>query len=106
MTDKWTLAVKDEECIDNPINEVFHIASRGSDASVQVLIGKEFMVRAGSIIPSDTLASLRGNYDVLREQLILSSVIKDFAFTAEYVFESPSAAAVVLGRVANGPREW
>lgn len=107
LTDKWTLAVKDEEHIDNPINEVFHIASRGSDATGQALIGKEFMVKAGSIITSDTLASLHGNYDVLREQLISSGVIKDFVFTTDYTFESPSAAAaVVLGRAANGPREW
>jgi hypothetical protein len=53
---------------------------------------------------------VRGMYD-LREKLIASGVLsqegKCYQFTQDYSFSSPStAAAVVMGRGANGRIEW
>lgn len=107
LTEKWDLAVTSEECSVEPSSEIFHIAARGSNATGHAGIGKEFIVDAGSIITTDTLASLHGNYDVLRDQLMADGTIVNHVFTHDYQFESSSAAAaVILGRAANGPREW
>ncbi len=53
---------------------------------------------------------VRGMYD-LRQELIGNGVLvtdpEGFRFAQDYVFSSPStAAAVVLGRSANGRIEW
>lgn len=107
LTEKWDLSVTSEECSIDPVSETFHIAARGSNATGHAGIGKAFIVDEGSIVTKDTLASLRGNYDVLRDQLMADGTIVDYEFTRDYQFESSSAAAaVILGRAANGPREW
>ncbi|MDP2869516.1 GIY-YIG nuclease family protein [Methyloversatilis sp.] len=73
-----------------------------------------FVVRAGSLAVGDTVPSMqqhvRGMYD-LRQQLIGNGVMArdgdGYRFSQDYVFTSPStAAAVVLGRSANGRVEW
>nr|WP_315465508.1 GIY-YIG nuclease family protein [uncultured Rhodoferax sp.] len=73
-----------------------------------------FVVRAGSQAVADTVPSMaqhvRGMYD-LRQELISNGVLAMqgalFQFTQDYSFSSPStAAAVVLGRSANGRIEW
>ena len=44
----------------------------------------------------------------LRKKLLDKGIIdKEFSFVSDYVFTSPSlAAAVVMGRNANGRAEW
>lgn len=73
-----------------------------------------FVVKAGSQAVPDAVPSMqqyvRGMYD-LRQELIANGVLvrKDdgYQFSQDYVFSSPStAAAVVLGRSANGRVEW
>ena len=73
-----------------------------------------FVVRAGSQAVLDTVPSMalhvRGMYD-LRQELIGNGVLGLqgglYQFTQDYSFSSPStAAAVVLGRSANGRIEW
>lgn len=73
-----------------------------------------FVVRAGSQAVADTVPSMvqhvRGMYD-LRQELIGNGVLTMqgglYQFTQDYAFSSPStAAAVVLGRSANGRIEW
>lgn len=73
-----------------------------------------FVVRAGSQAVADTVPSMalhvRGMYD-LRQELIGNGVLDLqgglYQFTQDYSFSSPStAAAVVLGRSANGRIEW
>jgi hypothetical protein len=73
-----------------------------------------FVVRAGSQAVADTVPSMalhvRGMYD-LRQELIGNGVLGPqgglYQFTQDYSFSSPStAAAVVLGRSANGRIEW
>jgi Domain of unknown function (DUF4357) len=77
-----------------------------------------FVVRAGSQAVADTAPSMaqhvRGMFD-LRQELISNGVLALqleiggglYAFSQDYSFSSPStAAAVVLGRSANGRVEW
>lgn len=77
-----------------------------------------FVVKAGSQAVADTVPSMqqyvRGMYE-LRQELIANGVLSPasdtpadgYRFTQDYVFSSPStAAAVVLGRSANGRVEW
>lgn len=73
-----------------------------------------FVVRAGSQAVTDAVPSMalhvRGMYD-LRQELIGNGVLGLqgglYQFTQDYSFSSPStAAAVVLGRSANGRIEW
>ena len=73
-----------------------------------------FVVRAGSQAVADTVPSMalhvRGMCD-LRQELIGNGVLGLqgglYQFTQDYSFSSPStAAAVVLGRSANGRIEW
>jgi hypothetical protein len=73
-----------------------------------------FVVKAGSHAVLETVPSMkqyvRGMYD-LRLDLIESGVLAqkedNYVFTQDYVFSSPStAAAVVLGRSANGRTDW
>ena len=73
-----------------------------------------FVVLAGSQAVLDTVPSMalhvRGMYD-LRQELIGNGVLAMqgalYQFTQDYSFSSPStAAAVVLGRSANGRIEW
>ena len=73
-----------------------------------------FVVRAGSQAVADTVPSMalhvRGMFD-LRQELIGNGVLGLrgglYQFTQNYSFSSPStAAAVVLGRSANGRIEW
>lgn len=73
-----------------------------------------FVVKAGSQATGETAPSMqqhvRGMYD-LRQELINNGVLQDdngnFKFSQDYAFNSPStAAAVVLGRSANGRIEW
>ena len=73
-----------------------------------------FVVRAGSQAVVDSAPSMaqhvRGMFD-LRQELINNGVLVMqgglFQFTQDYTFSAPStAAAVVLGRSANGRVEW
>ena len=73
-----------------------------------------FVVRAGSQAVVDSAPSMalhvRGMFD-LRQELISNGVLVMqgalFQFTQDYTFSAPStAAAVVLGRSANGRIEW
>jgi hypothetical protein len=84
------------------------VAATGFDSA------QGFVVKAGSLAVGETVPSMqvhvRGMYE-LRQELIgngvLAAATGGFHFTQDYVFTSPStAAAVVLGRSANGRIEW
>jgi hypothetical protein len=73
-----------------------------------------FVVKAGSLAVGESVPSMqqhvRGMFD-LREELMGNGVLEregdHYRFAQDYVFSSPStAAAVVLGRSANGRIEW
>lgn len=74
------------------------------------LPGNRFLVRKGSrVSETSNLLNQKGQarMEELRQQLIAEGVIKDFIFTRDYKFNSPSSAAtVVLGTSSSGNREW
>ncbi len=83
------------------------VAARGANAS-GYLVPDGFTVCKGSRIATNTTPSMSKNLVELRNRLIEKGIIDSgFAFTVDYVFSSPSlAAAVVIGRNANGRTEW
>jgi hypothetical protein len=60
-------------------------------------IGKEFIVLAGSTINPTAANSIPDAANVKRQKLQSSGVIKKFTFKQDYVFDSASAAAAVIG---------
>ena len=100
-----------ESIDDKKINSNFFIkAARGANAKGQQTSGG-FVVLKGSEIASSTVDSYPDGWKKLRQELINNkSIIKEngkFVFTSDYLFNSPSAAAaIVMGRSANGLTEW
>ena len=99
------------EFIPKQKQETFVIKStRGADAQgIQTSDG--FVVFKGSKAAISTVASMTQNFLKIRKQLIDKQVMKEkgeyFEFPEDYIFSSPStAAAMVLGRNANGLTEW
>lgn len=72
------------------------------------LVADGFAVSKGSIIAKDTAPSMASSLLALRQRLLADGTIDaNNIFTVDKVFTSPSlAAAVVLGRNANGLTEW
>lgn len=71
-----------------------------------------FVVHAGSHARTDLVRSVQGtSLSTLRDRLVSSGVLREdgavLVFDRDHLFASPStAAAVVLGRTANGRVEW
>lgn len=87
---------------------LFHIkAARGADASGYT-VSDGFVVKKDSVIASSTVPSMSESLKRLRNNLIDDGTIDSInKFTKDYIFTSPSlAAAVVMGRNANGRTEW
>ena len=91
--------------------EAFYIKSaRGADGQGEPT-SDGFVVFKGSKAAGTTVASMTQNFINLRQKLIEEGVLVnkgDFLiFPDDYIFSSPStAAAMVLGRNANGLTEW
>lgn len=101
-----------QELASNSDDEKLYIkAARGADAR-----GKRtsdgFVVFRNSEIANDTVKSYREKrLNKLRDELIETEIIikveDKLFFKADYLFSSPSAAAmVIMGRSANGLLEW
>ena len=82
-------------------------AARGADA-VGSIVSDGFVVYENSKIANSATPSMADSLKKLRLTLIDKKIINsEFKFTKDYVFTSPSlAAAVVMGRNANGRTEW
>ena len=83
---------------------------RGANAK-GILTPDGFTVLKGSIIANSVVNSFiktQPNLNKLRTKLIENNIIdKNYTFTKDYNFTSPSTAAcIVLGRSANGRIEW
>jgi hypothetical protein len=93
------------------MKEVFYIkAARGADAKGEPTTDG-FVVLKGSKAASTITASMSPSLVRLRDQLSLKGIMKKSGdyheFSEDYIFTSPSlAAAVVMGRNANGLEEW
>lgn len=97
-----------ELCQGKNMKDIFYIkAARGADAS-GMLVADGFIVLKNSKIANDITPSTQEYLIALREKLLSKGIInKDYFFTADYLFSSPSlAAGVVMGRSANGRTEW
>jgi hypothetical protein len=95
---------------DSPVFEL-KLASEGIRATAQEVDG-EFTVRVGSTARSAWVGTT-GGYEQLRGKLEADATLvpsdgsKTMQFASDHVFASPSAAAaVVLGRSANGRDAW
>lgn len=107
FSEKWDLQIDSSEENVDPEELVFHIAIRGCNASGYAGSNGKFIVKAGSMISEDTTPSCQPCYVEMRQALIDNDIIVDGVFTRDYGFDSPSAAAVIVGgRSANGRREW
>lgn len=100
--------VEDTVIRHNDMQSYFFIkAARGADAK-GMIVSDGFAVMKGSVIASSTVTSMSDSLIKLRSSLIEKEIIdKDLKFIRDYIFTSPSlAAAVVMGRNANGRTEW
>jgi hypothetical protein len=85
-------------------------AARGADGQGEPT-SDGFVVFKGSKAAATIVNSMTSNFITYRQKLIDESVLVDkgdyFEFTDDYIFSSPSTAAVmVMGRNANGLTEW
>jgi hypothetical protein len=85
-------------------------AARGANGRA-VVTNEGVVVVEGSEIATSTVPSMAPAFVSQRQKLIDQGVIKKtdgkFVFTKDFLFSSPStAAAVVMGRNANGRIEW
>lgn len=91
--------------------EIFSLkAVRGADAKGEPT-SDGFVVFKGSRAAVSTVPSMTSNFINLRQKLIKEEVILEvddyYEFVDDYIFSSPStAAAIILGRNANGLTEW
>jgi hypothetical protein len=86
--------------------QYFISAARGADAAA-IVTSEGMVVRKGSKIATSEVPSMPPAFHSKRENLVKEGVVKDFIFIKDYLFSSPStAAAVVMGRSANGLVEW
>jgi hypothetical protein len=100
-----------QKATEQPSNSVvLHLTGKGTKAS-----GTEtpdgFVVHAGSLARPDVVPSIHSYGAQLRDALVESGrLVPDGAhlrLTEDYVFASPSTAAMVmLGRTSNGRVEW
>jgi hypothetical protein len=91
--------------------DTFYIkAARGAEAQGEPT-SEGFVVFKGSKASGSTVPSMTSNFMNLRQKLIDQNIIvhkgDSFEFPDDYIFSSPStAAAMILGRNANGLTEW
>ena len=96
--------------IERELQETFYIrAVRGANAKGEPT-SDGFVVFKGSKVAISPVPSFK-NFLRLRAELIENDIIikngEYFEFSEDYVFSSPStAAAIVMGRNANGLSEW
>lgn len=93
------------------ITDVFYVrGARGAEATGEST-SDGFVVYKGSKAAKDTTNSMNFNLVKLREKLTDDAIFIDkvefLEFSEDFLFSSPSAAAaIVLGRSANGLTEW
>jgi hypothetical protein len=93
--------------------EVFSLRSPSNGVEARGLYTAEgFVVLAGSVGRMDTAPSLGETNERWRQRLLVAGVMRPddqgrLVFPKDHLFTSPSGAAIaLLGRTANGWREW
>lgn len=103
--------LRKDQTIEEQIKSTFFInAARGADAKGQ-MTNEGFVVLKDSEIATSVTNSFPKNWINVRQSLIddgiVTSINNKLIFKEDYLFSSPSAAAaVVMGRSANGLTEW
>lgn len=112
VTNKPNQGDKTDSAIDSQSYEKYFInAARGANA-IGTPVSSGFMVLKGSLFADPVSDSFQQNYSDLRKDLIDKGLLvteeTDGLFlTEDYTFSSAStAAALVMGRSANGLTEW
>ena len=104
FTNKWDIKISKDDSIEDP---VYKLAGRGGSATGYLTTEVEFVVMKGSRVAAKVTDGFQAGYMNLRNELITDGVIVDNVFVNDYTFTSMSAAAaVILGRSANGRKEW
>lgn len=99
------------QTVEEQINNTYYInAARGAKGKGQ-MTNEGFLVLKDSVIASTVTASSPKGWVNLRKELIEEGIITlrndVLVFNEDYLFTSPSAAAaVIMGRNANGLTEW
>lgn len=99
-----------EDIANTESEELYVKAARGANA-VGKRVSDGFVVFKNSEIALDTVPSFPKGFNTMRKELLENELIKEdngkLIFVSDYLFSSPSAAAaVVMGRSANGLIEW
>lgn len=103
FAEKWELQ-KEEK---SKGREYFLLSGRGGYATGYPQDNDKFIVHAESKISKDVTDGYPANYANLRDSLVKNGTIKGVRFTKDHTFASSSeAASVVLGRYADGKKEW
>ncbi|WP_026837003.1 GIY-YIG nuclease family protein [Gillisia sp. JM1] len=103
--------LRKDQTLEEQIKNTFYINSaRGADAKGQ-MTNEGFVVLQNSEIATSLTSSFPKNWINKRQSLIDDNIItplnNKLVFKEDYLFSSPSAAAaVVMGRSANGLTEW
>ncbi|MGZ5029892.1 MAG: GIY-YIG nuclease family protein [Methylobacter sp.] len=102
--------VKEDTEVNMEAELLYIKAARGANGKGN-RVSDGFVVFKGSEVASDTAPSFPKGFNALREELLENEIIKEvdgkLFFQNDYLFSSPStAAAVVMGRSANGLIEW
>jgi len=85
----------------------YMLSGRGGNALGYPLNDDNFVVIAGSKVSTDVTDSFQQGYQEIRNSLMENGTVVNGVFVKDYTFNSSSAAAsVVLGRSANGRKEW
>ena len=101
---KWNLETRSSPTDEAPL---FMLAGRGGNAYGELLENEGFRIKKGSTIARTTTDGLQQTYADIRQNLMDDGIIVDNRFEVDCDFTSVSgAAAVVLGRPANGRKEW
>jgi 5-methylcytosine-specific restriction protein B len=85
---------------------------KGKDAQGKGVFTEDgFLVKAGSLARSELVSSAPPSLASVQKRLLKEGVVEKagehLRFTKDHLFDSPSGAAmVILGRTANGWREW
>ena len=104
FSEKWELRISSGNLKEDPN---YKLAGRGGNAEGHSLQEDGVLVLAGSKIAESVTDGFQSGYADLRKQLMSDGTIVNYVFTKDHKFDSVSAAAaVILGRSANGHKEW
>ena len=99
--------VKEKQTLLFPSVDLFYIKKKGGADAKGCWEDGSITVLEGSMIRPELAGSAGYSIREKRNELIGSGVIKDFKFTSDYKFSTPSgAAAVILGCNSDGWTEW